>query len=226
MRKTPSSILGMAVLGLAGLTLTACDRGHHKREHVAKAECCCDKTCPTPAPSNSADGAAAQTTTPTTTPPDAPAVVTTSTAGYGAKATSGGRRDGRTTAHAKSYRYASGASRGYGRTGTEGVGYLDEAGDGSSSAAYRRAEVSIEDRTTYSERRTSSQSGYAYGGAAYGSQGGYASEGYATGGEYRTESRYSSGQGGQQGGRYRRKRDRSYVGTDRYGYLTWPGKTR
>ena len=204
-------ILPLLLVGLSALALGACDELKGSRQ--ASADCCC-KTCPTPPPTQPAAQPAA-------TPP----------AEAEAKAETVKQTEARTTVrkhkalahrrvqrtgggyHAGGYRY---------RSGTEGVGYLDEdlaggpRGGSYRGGSYRRVEV--DERETYSERYSSSESGYAYGSRYAEGGSGYAS-GYS-------EGSYDSAGGHRRGGHKRRRdRDRSYVGTDRYGYLTWPGKT-
>lgn len=202
-------ILPVILLGATALILSACD-DHKPRKApapkapaiaaAASADCCCKDICPNPS--------------------KAPVVGTLEEEGVVA------RKDG---GHVR--RVSHERRRGYRhrvRTGTEGVGYLDE-----DSYAYRRVRsgtegvgyldedeayrgggyrrvggsVSVDERETYSEsaRYSESESGY-----RYSSGGGYVAH---EGGEgYGGHRRHRRGGGG-------------YAGLDRDGYLTWPGKT-
>jgi len=196
-------ILPLLLVGLSALALSACDELKGSRQQ-ASADCCC-KTCPTPAPAKPAATPVAEDEAKVETVKATEARTTVrkhKTVGHRrVQRTDGGYRAG-------GYRY---------RTGTEGVGYLDEElAGGPRGGSYRRVEV--DDRETYSERYSSSESGYAYGGSRYSES----SSGYASG---YSEGSYESYDGGKRRGGHKRKRDRSYVGTDRDGYLTWPGKT-
>lgn len=209
-------ILPLLLVGLSALALSACDELKGSRE--ANADCCC-KTCPTPPPTKPAATPPAEEATVKkveTTEVQTTAVRKTKAVGHRrVQHTGGGYRAG-------GYRY---------RSGTEGVGYLDEdLAGGSQSSSYQSSSyrgssyrsVEIDERETYSERYSSSESGYAYGGG--GSRYSERGSGYGHGGGYSEGSDESYGGGHKRGG-HKRKRDRSYVGTDRDGYLTWPGKT-
>jgi hypothetical protein len=192
-------ILPLLLVGLSALALSACDELKGSRQQ-ASTDCCC-KTCPTPPPAKPA-AAPAEEEAPTRsekvetvkeTEVHATKVRKHKTVGHRrVQRTDGGYRAG-------GYRY---------RTGTEGVGYLDEElAGGPRGGAYRRVE--IDERETYSERYSSSES----------------SSGYSSSSHGYSEGSYESYEGGHGRGGHKRKRDRSYVGTDRNGYLTWPGKT-
>ncbi|MBI1404599.1 MAG: hypothetical protein GC145_00565 [Caulobacter sp.] len=187
-------ILTLSLLGLSALALGACDDLTDRQARADK-DCCCANTCPTPAP------APAPTRTAETTPPPAPPAATpaaTASARYHRKA-------------ARRWTHSAGGSRYVARSGTEGVGYLDEDLAGGYRRVGARSEyragtsVSIEESERYSERESRSESGYAYG----------YSEGYRTDG-------YSE-RGGRRG--HGRRHYQGYTGVDRDGYLTWPGKT-
>jgi hypothetical protein len=183
-------ILAISLIGLSALALSACDEFAGGRQ-TAKADCCCDRTCPTPAP------------TPVKTPPSAaPATTgqtTTTQKAGGATSTRAVKSHGRRG----ETRWASrGGKRDYSyRSGTEGVGYLDEDLVG----GYRRVGVSAQASESYSESSRYSESSSAYG--------------YSEGGAWRDgDERRGGGRRGH-GGRG------GYTGVDRDGYLTWPGKT-
>lgn len=195
-------LLPVFLIGASALILSAC--GDHQPRKApapkaqAAADCCCKDICPNP--------------------PKAPVVGTLEEEGVAA------RRDGghvRRVSHERrgGYRhrvrtgtegvgYLDEGSYSYRRvrSGTEGVGYLDE--DSAYRGGYRRGvSVSVEDRETYSEsaRYSESESGYRY----------------STGGGYVA---YES-RDGYDGHRRHRRGGGGYAGVDRDGYLTWPGKT-
>lgn len=195
-------ILPILLVGASALVLSACDELAPRKAPPAKteasADCCCQDRCPNP--------------------PKAPVVGTPREEGVAAGVSGGQVRrvshEGR-----GGYRHrARSGTEGVGyldesayresrRSGTEGVGYLDE---GEYSGAYRRVggSVSVEARETYSEsaRYAESSSGYSYSsGGAYSSDGGVV-----------TYDGRGRGHGRRGGG---------YAGVDRDGYLTWPGKT-
>lgn len=181
-------LLSLALVGISALALSACDDlapNHERGRDQAKADCCCRDRCPTPAPSK-ADSDTAKTVEVATREE------TARTGGHVRKVVRHGRGGGES-----SYRYSY-------RSGTEGVGYLDE---GDYSGGYRRVggSVSVEESESYSEsaRYSESDSGYSY------SSGGVVVYGDGGRGE-------GHGKHGRRGG---------YAGTDRDGYLTWPGKT-
>lgn len=94
---------------------------------------------------------------------------------------------------------------------------------GVSGRAVSGVSVSVEESETYSERRRYSESTSAYGSRGYGAGSSYESRsgsGYAEG--YGRGDRYSGGRDSRGG----RDHPRPYhlAGTDREGYLTWPGK--
>ncbi|MDB5470593.1 MAG: hypothetical protein JWR84_2153 [Caulobacter sp.] len=186
-------LLSLALVGFSALALSACDElapDRHGREQ-AKADCCCKDSCPTRAPGK----VDAKTT-------EAVEVATTEetvrTGGHGRKAVRHARGGG--ARHEYSY-----------RSGTEGVGYLDEeSGYRGGGGGYRRVgtSVSVDERETYSEsaRYSESESGY-----SYSSGGGVIA--------------YGEGGRGGYGGQHGRRGGGGYAGVDRDGYLTWPGKT-
>ena len=184
-------LLSLALLGASALALSACDGLAPGREQAqnqrGEADCCCKDSCPTRAPAK-AEAKTTETTQVATTDE------TVRTGGHVRKAVRHSRGGG------SSYRYSY-------RTGTEGVGYLDEE-DGY-RGGYRRVgtSVSVDERETWSEsaRYSESESGYRY----------------STGGGY--EAYGSEGRGGH--GRHGRGGGGGYAGVDRDGYLTWPGKT-
>ena len=202
-------LLPVLLVGASALILSACDDHQSRKAPAPKAasvasgatDCCCKDLCPNPS--------------------KAPVVGTLEEEGVAA------RRDGghvRRVSHERrgGYRhrvrtgtegvgYLDGESYGYRRvrSGTEGVGYLDE--EPGYRGGYRRVggSVSVEERETYSEsaRYSESESGY-----RYSSGGGYEVYGY-------------EGRDGYGGRRHGRRGGGGYVGVDRDGYLTWPGKT-
>lgn len=183
-------LLSLALVGVSALVLSSCDDVAPRRQ--AKADCCCKDSCPTRAPK--ADGEAKAKTTETVEVATREETVRT-----------GGRRH-------KVVRHGGGSYHRYSyRSGTEGVGYLDEE-SGYRGGGYRRVggSVSVEESESYSEsaRYSESGSGYSY------SSGGGGVVVYDSGGR-RIEGRGGSRRGG--GG---------YAGVDRDGYLTWPGKTQ
>ncbi|HYE44316.1 MAG TPA: hypothetical protein VEA44_00940 [Caulobacter sp.] len=187
--------LPLLLIGLSALALSACDELTPKKQ--ASADCCC-KTCPTPPaakPASTAlieeDDVAVAEKAETS---ERKAIHKVKTPGHRRVArTGGGYRAERGDRAGGGYRY---------RTGTEGVGYLDEElAGGYRGGSYRSVEVEESER--YSERYSESESGYAYG---------------------YSEGSYDS-YGGRRGHKRKRHRDRGYVGIDRDGYLTWPGKT-
>lgn len=215
MRLPNPRILVLAAAGLAALTLAACDGREFTRKAEAPADCCCKAVC------KDAPAATAQASDDTTSAHGqtgraaasaaAGAAASTRAEGSVSRATVRYRAAERRTVRKASARRESYAG-GYRRSGTEGVGYLDEGeyagGYRRSGGAYARTEVTVEERETRSERRRYSESGYGYGGRS----------------EYREGYGYDDDRG-QRGKKRRRDHDRSYVGLDRDGYLTWPGKT-
>ncbi|WGM41147.1 hypothetical protein [Caulobacter sp. NIBR1757] len=178
-------LLSLALIGVSALALSACDEltPNRKGSQQATADCCCKDRCPARAPAPAkADVEAGKTVEVAT------AEQTVRTGGHVRKVVRHGRGGGES-----SYRYSY-------RSGTEGVGYLDE---GDYSGGYRRVggSVSVEESESYSESARYSESGYSY----------------------------SSSGGGvvayDGGGRGHGRRGGGYAGTDRDGYLTWPGKT-
>lgn len=187
----------LTLTALAALALTACDGRRAPPPTAApaakaEADCCCIKQCKD-APAEVAEA-----------PPAPPPAVNGGGGGYSGKV------------YRKTWRKGGGYRR---RTGTEGVGYLDEGYAGGryvagGSVRYEERYSETERRSeTYEERRYGGREGYAY------AEGGY---GYAEGGYGYRE---GDGRRGGKGGKKRRNYDGSYVGTDRDGYLTWPGKT-
>jgi hypothetical protein len=201
-------LLPVLLVGASALILSACD-DHQPRKAPApkaqsvasgeRADCCCKDICPTAKP---------------------PVVGTLEEEGVVA------RRDGRHVRRVSHERR--GGYRHRVRTGTEGVGYLDEESyayrrvrsgtegvgyldeDGAyRGGGYRRVggSISVEERETYSEsaRYSESESGYRY----------------STGGGYVAY----EGRDGYGDHRRRRRGGGGYAGVDRDGYLTWPGKT-
>lgn len=179
-------LLSLALIGVSALALSACDELVPRQ--LAKADCCCKESCPTRAPAKADGEAEAGKTVEGATTEQA-----VRTGGHVRKVVRHGRGGGES-----SYRYSY-------RSGTEGVGYLDE---GDYSGGYRRvgSSVSVEESESYSEsaRYSESGSGYSY------SSGGVVVYGDGGRGE-------GHGKHGRRGG--------GYAGTDRDGYLTWPGKT-
>lgn len=183
-------LLSLALLGLSALALSACDELAPGRQQQAKTDCCCKDSCPTRAPAKADTKAGTSEAVAVAT-----AEQTVRTGGHARKAVRHTRGGG--SHHDYSY-----------RSGTEGVGYLDED-EAYSSGGYRRVgtSVSVDERETYSEsaRYSESQSGY-----SYSSGGGVVVYG-------------DEGRGGH--GRHGRRGGGGYAGVDRDGYLTWPGKT-
>jgi len=188
----------LALLGISALALSACDnfspRSGPEPKAQANADCCCKDRCPTTSPAS--EKATAETETKQT------ALVAT----RGETVRTGGghvRKAVRRGGGSSGYRYSY-------RSGTEGVGYLDEDLDGAYRGGYRRVgtSVSVEESETYEESRRSSESGYAY------SSGGGSYEAYGY-----------EGRDGYGGGHRKHGRRGGYAGVDRDGYLTWPGKT-
>lgn len=194
-------ILPIILVGASALILSACDELAPRKAPPARtqasADCCCQDRCPNP--------------------PKAPVVGTPREEGVAVgnsgaqvrrvshEGRGGYRHRARSGTEGVVYRDET-AYRESRRSGTEGVGYLDE---GDYSGGYRRVggSVSVEERETYSEsaRYAESSSGYSYSsGGAYSSSGGVVAYG-------------GRGHGRRGGG--------GYAGTDRDGYLTWPGKT-
>ena len=191
-------LLSFILLGASALILSACDDAAPRKApkgpatKVAEADCCCKDRCPMDRPSAPVVGT-----------PDEEGVVTHRTGGHVRKTV---RRAEGGGSSRYSYRY---------RSGTEGVGYLDEE-EGYRGVGYRRVggSVSVEESESYSEsaRYSESGSGYSY------SRGGGGVVVYDSGG------RVIEGRGDGRGGHGRRGGG-GYAGIDRDGYLTWPGKT-
>ncbi len=209
-------ILPLLVIGASALILSACDDLKPRKAPTPKAssvaetsaDCCCKDICPKP-PEGSG----------------APVVGTLDQEGA-ATGRSGGQVRRASHERRSAYRVRTGTegvgyldeeltgdAYGYrraNRSETEGVGYLDDDRDGAYRGGYRRVgtSVSVEERETYEESRRSSESGYRYSnGGGYEAYGSEGRDGY--GGHRR---------GGRRGGG-------GYAGVDRDGYLTWPGKT-
>ncbi|MDO9334770.1 MAG: hypothetical protein Q7T61_00075 [Caulobacter sp.] len=219
-------ILPLLLVGAGALILSGCGdakpRGPADPKTQASADCCCKALCPTPA-----DGQGA-TVVGTLDQEGAAGAATGQGRRVGASAGRGDSRQVRRVAHERNgyrHRGRSGTEgvgyldedlagdahgyRRYERSGTEGVGYLDEDAVAYRGGGYRRVggSVSVEDSESYEESRRSSESGY-----RYSSSGGYES--------YESEGGYGGGhrRPGRRGGG-------GYAGIDRDGYLTWPGKT-
>lgn len=241
-------ILPVILIGASALVLSACD-DHKPRKtpnpqppavaSTASADCCCKEMCSNPQTGSSA-----------------PVVGTleqegvTANAGHGRRVGAGRRDEGavRRVSHDRraGYRYRS-------RSGTEGVGYLDEdlAGD---AYGYRRGDRSGTEGVGYfDEERGGESGGYRRdsrgGGYRVEGRGGSYGGGYRSGASVSVEERetyeerarysesgyrYASGGGyevhkGRDGygghGRHGRRGGGGYAGVDRDGYLTWPGKT-
>lgn len=205
-------LLPVLLIGASALILSACDDHKPRKAPAPKAasaasgasaDCCCKDICPNPPKAAPVVGTLEEE-----------GVVTRRDGGHVRRASHerrrGYRHRGRTGTEGVGY--LDDDSYGYRRvrSGTEGVGYLDE--DSAYRGGYRRVgtSVSVEERETYSEsaRYSESESGYRYatggGYVAYGSEG---RDGY--GGHRRHDRRGGGG----------------YAGVDRDGYLTWPGKT-
>lgn len=204
-------ILPSLLIGASALILSACDdvaprKAAPAKTQVAEADCCCKERCPMDRPAAPVVGT-----------PEQEGIVTRKDRGH-ARAEYGRasqeRRSGyryRARTGTEGVGYLDEDSYGYRRverSGTAGVGYLDEE-DGYRGGGYRRVgtSVSVDERETYSEsaRYSESESGYRY----------------STGGGY--EAYGSEGRGGH--GRHGRRGGGGYAGVDRDGYLTWPGKT-
>ncbi|MFN3859752.1 MAG: hypothetical protein ACK4RV_18575 [Caulobacter sp.] len=220
MRLPTSRPLALAVVGLAALTLAACDGREFSRKAEAPADCCCKPVCKE-APAETAEAGDGKGSAHGETGRAAGAAAAGAAASTRAEEAATPpvryRTAERRTVRKASARRDSYAG-GYRRSGTEGVGYLDEGeyagGYRRSGGAYVRTEVSVEERETRSERRRYSETGYGYSGRSE------YREGYG-----RRESYGYDDDRGRRGKKKRRDHDRSYVGLDRDGYLTWPGKT-
>jgi hypothetical protein len=201
--------LPLLIVGAAALILTACDDAAPRKAakapaKVAEADCCCKERCPMDRPAAPVVGT-----------PEEEGIV--SHKGGHVRRVSHERRGGyryRGRSGTEGVGYLDEDSYGYRRverSGTEGVGYLDEEA-GYRGGGYRRVggSVSVEESESYSEsaRYSESASGYSY------SSGGGGVVVYDSGGR-RIEGR---GHGRRYGGG-------GYAGVDRDGYLTWPGKT-
>lgn len=198
-------LLPVLLVGASALFLSACD-DHKPRKAPAPraqaaADCCCKDLCPTPAKA------------PVVGTPEEEGIVARREGGQ-ARRVSHERRGGyrhRVRTGTEGVGYLDEEAHGYRRvrSGTEGVGYLDEDLDDAYRGGYRRvgASVSVEERETFEESARYSESGYRYstggGYVAYEGRDGY-------GGGHRKHGRRGGG---------------GYAGVDRDGYLTWPGKT-
>lgn len=202
--------LPLLLVGAAALILSACDDAAPRKSakapgaKVAEADCCCKDRCPMDRPASPVVGT-----------PEEEGITSHKGDGHVRRATyerrGGYRYRGRSGTEGVGY--LDEGSYGYRRverSGTEGVGYLDEDA-AYRGGGYRRVggSVSVEESESYSEsaRYSESASGYSY------SSGGGGVVVYDSGGR-RIDGRGGSRRGG--GG---------YAGVDRDGYLTWPGKT-
>lgn len=204
-------ILPLFAVGASLLILSACDDAAPRKApakvptSVAEADCCCKAECPMDRPAAPVVGTLAQE-----------GIVEGKSRGE-IRRVAHERRGGGHRYHRRSgtegVGYLDEEAYGYRRTdrsGTEGVGYLDEDA-AYRGGGYRRAggSVSVEERETYSESARYAESGY-----SYSSGGGVVV--YEGGGH--------GGRGGHDRGGHGR-RGGGYAGVDRDGYLTWPGKT-
>lgn len=201
-------ILPLFAVGASLLILSACDDVAPRKApakvpaSVAEADCCCEAECPMDRSAAPVVGTPAQEGIVEGKPRgEIRRVAHDGRGGHRYRGRSGTEGVGYLDEEAYGYRRTD-------RSGTEGVGYLDEDA-AYRGGGYRRAggSVSVDERETYSESARYAESGY-----SYSSGGGVV--------VYEGDGRGGHGRGGHG------RRGGGYAGVDRDGYLTWPGKTQ